>query len=289
MTRRSIGLTLLLGATCAMAQPSWQPQTPVTTPPIEIFASIMMPNLPTAETLSEGDFHYEISHRFEPPVEEGLEALYGLDGPVSMRMSVSYGLTDAAYITLGRSSRQDNLDLHVTRRLAGRTWAGHPVALAARAGIAWNSEVPALVDRGAADLDNVQYFVQFIGTTALLDGAVRIGLVPSYLHNSAIFAVETQSTVAVGGYALYELGGGIGLWAEHNVVVSGYRGIQLPGETGRSYASLSTGASLETGGHMFYLFVTNNTRLNSSQYLVGSPQKLRAGDLRLAFAITRYL
>lgn len=285
----AIALTTMASTTVAVAQPSWQPEEPAAEPPTEIFASIMMPNLPTAETLSRGDFHYEISHRFEPPIEEGSDALYGLDGPVSMRMSLSYGLSDRMYVTLGRSGRQDNIDLHLTRRLAGGRRAGQPMALATRLGVAWNSEVPAIVDRDAASADNVQYFAQLIGTAALFDDRLRIGVVPSFLGNSAIYAVDRQNSLTLGGYAHYDIGGGRGLWVEHNTVVSGYRGILLPGEAGRSYASLAAGTSLETGGHVFYLFVTNNTRLNSSQYLVGSPQKLAVDELRLAFAITRYL
>jgi hypothetical protein len=40
---------------------------------------------------------------------------------------------------------------------------------------------------------------------------------------------------------------------------------------------------------MFYLFLTNSTRLNPTQYLVGADRKVVADDLRLGFAITRYL
>ena len=41
--------------------------------------------------------------------------------------------------------------------------------------------------------------------------------------------------------------------------------------------------------HFFYLFTTNNTRLNPSQYLVGADADAGPDNWRLAFGITRHL
>ena len=46
----------------------------------EIFHSVQSANLPTAETLAEDTWLFEISHRFLPPVSDGASALWGLDG-----------------------------------------------------------------------------------------------------------------------------------------------------------------------------------------------------------------
>jgi hypothetical protein len=77
--------------------------------------------------------------------------------------------------------------------------------------------------------------------------------------------------------------------AEYSPVLAGYQGVLLPGEAGRSYDSLALGIAIETGGHFFYLFTTNNTRLNPALYLVGAPSKVEPGSMRVAFGITRYL
>ena len=102
-------------------------------------------------------------------------------------------------------------------------------------------------------------------------------------------SVEKQYTLSLGMYGQYWLDGAWSVWAEYNPVLRGYQGVIAPGETGRSHDAVALGAALETGGHMFYLFLTNSTRLNPSQYLVGADRKVAADDLRLGFGITRYL
>jgi len=271
------------------AQPSWQPAAPAGAARLELFRSVMTANYPTAETLERGDFHYEISHRFHPPIDAGYDANFGFDGPASMRTALSYGVTEDLMVTLGRSSVLDNLDLQVKYRAWQRPGSRLPVAAALNLGLAWSTELPALVDRGKADADNVQGYAQAVLNARALGDRLGIGLVPSYLHNSAIFAVDRQYTVTLGTYAEYQLTSVFALWSEYSPVLAGYQGILLPGETGRSHDSLALGVSIETGGHFFYLFATNNTRLNPALYLVGAADKIEPGSMRVAFGITRYL
>ncbi len=280
---------LLLAPTLAMAQPSWQPDAEETEVALELFHAIMTPNFPTTETLGKGDFHYEISHRFHPPIEDGYDANFGLDGPANMRTAVSYGLTDRVMLSLGRSSLLDNLDFQVKYRLLELAHDSFPSAVALRGGIAWNTDIPAIVDRGKLDGDNFQFYAQLVYNSLLLDGKLGVGIVPSYLYNSTIFSVDKQYTFTLGNYYQYYFNDKWGLWLEYNPAISGYQGIIAPGEAGRSHDSLAFGLSIETGGHFFYLFATNNTRLNPSQYLVGAPVDASPDNWKLAFGITRHL
>ena len=111
MNIRVLCLGALLPA-LAGAQPSWQATVP-TEIRLELFSAIRTANYPTAETLSQGDFHYEISHRFLPAIDEGYKANFGFDGPANIRTSLSYGLSDWLMATLGRSNMLDNLDLQL--------------------------------------------------------------------------------------------------------------------------------------------------------------------------------
>jgi len=280
---------LLLAPSLAFSQPSWQPDAEETEVALELFHAIMTPNFPTTETLGKGDFHYEISHRFHPSIDEGYDANFGLDGPANMRTAVSYGLTDRVMLTLGRSSLLDNLDFQVKYRLLELRNDRFPSVVALRGGIAWNTDIPAIVDRGKLDGDNFQFYGQLIYNTLLLDGKLGIGIVPSYLYNSTIFSVDKQYTLTLGNYYQYYLNDKYGLWLEYNPAISGYQGIIAPGEAGRSHDSLAFGLSVETGGHFFYLFATNNTRLNPAQYLVGAPVDASPDNWKLAFGITRHL
>jgi uncharacterized beta barrel domain-containing protein DUF5777 len=284
-----IAAAFLFAPLVVVAQPSWQPSAPPSEPPVELFRSVMTANYPTTEMLGRGDFHYEISHRFHPPIDAGYDANFGFDGPASMRTALGYGVTDQAMVTLGRSSVLDNLDLQVKYRVWQRQDEVLPLALAVNVGLAWSTDLPAIVDRGKLDADNLQYYTQLVANALLLDGKLALGLTPSYLYNSAIFSVDTQYTLTLGTYGHYYLNDTWGVWAEYSPVLAGYQGVLMPGEIGRSHDSLSLGLSIETGGHFFYLFTTNNTRLNPALYLAGAAEKISLGSLRVAFGITRYL
>ena len=195
MSMRVLWLVALLPA-LAGAQPSWQESMP-TEVRLELFSAIKTANYPTTETLSRGDFHYEISHRFSPPIDEGYKANFGFDGPANIRTSLSYGLSDRLMATLGRSNVLDNLDLQLQYHWLQFSHERLPAVVALNVGMAWNTEMPAIVDRNAAAADNFQYYGQLI-FNALLDEKLGIGLVPSYLYNSAIFSVDRQYTFTLG-------------------------------------------------------------------------------------------
>ena len=291
MNRRVRWLGIVWGGllpALAAAQPSWQASPPAETPRLELFKAIKTANYPTAETLSQGDFHYEISHRFFPPIDEGYRANFGFDGPANIRTSLSYGLSDRLMATLGRSNVLDNLDLQLQYHWLQFPHERLPAVLALNAGVAWNTEMPAVVERAALAADNFQYYGQLI-FNALLDDRLGLGVVPSYLYNSAIFSVETQYTFTLGTYVQYYFDATWGVWLEYSPTLAGYQGILLPGDAGRSHNSLAWGLSIDTGGHTFYVFATNNTRLSPAQYLVGAPDDAAPDHWRMGFGITRFL
>lgn len=291
---RALGVAALLALASlaaprgALGQPNWERAEPAEAAAVELFRATMLANFPTTESLGAGDWRYEISHRFAPPVSEGFDANYGLDGPVTMRTSVSYGVTDRTMVTLGRSGLQDNWDLQVKRLIWQMEHETVPGAVAVQVGAAVNTEMPAVLDRGRLDGGNFQYYAQLVYNTVIGE-RLGLGLVPSYVYNSYIFAVEKQYTLSLGMYGQYWLNDMFSLWAEYNPALRGYQGVIAPGETGRSHDSLALGTALETGGHMFYLFVTNSTRLNAAQYLVGADRTVTLDNLRLGFGITRYM
>ena len=106
-------LTVLIAST-ASAQDTgvgWQRASPPTQPPLRLFHSTQAISLPTAETLGKNVLQFEISHRFYPRFSDGFDYLYGLDGPVLMRLGLGYAPTDRMVITLARSNFGGNVDV----------------------------------------------------------------------------------------------------------------------------------------------------------------------------------
>ena len=286
---------IVVFSTLADAQPSWKRKEGQRKAPLERFHSIQLASLPTTELLARGDFFYEIAHRFGP-VSSGMEGFFGLDGPVNMRTALAYGLSDRLMITLGRSNIMDNVDLIFKYGISEWDNSMLPMTFALRGGLALNSEVYGPGGKRAVrDSRNFQYFGQFIVNSVILEKKLGLGLAPSLIYNSFIFAsdyrLKTKYTINFSFYAQYYFNRMWSLFAEYGMVTGGWQGgvTLAEAENFRSTNSVSAGVAIETGGHVFYLFITNNRRLNSSQYLIGADAPFRLKKLVLAFSITRVL
>ena len=117
----------------------WKSSAPVQID-LSLFHSTEVANLPTAETLQKGDFHFEISHRFNTPISSGWGELYGFDGSVSMRLALGYALTDHFLFTLGRSNRDGNIDFRLKYKAFQIRNDVLPTLISIRAGCAYNGK-----------------------------------------------------------------------------------------------------------------------------------------------------
>ena len=89
----------------------------------------------------------------------------------------------------------------------------------------------------------MQFYAQLIYNGMLFDNKLGIGIVPSYLYNSFIYAVDKQYTFTIGTYLQYYFNRIWSLFFEYNAIVAGYQGRIRLDESGKSYNSLSFGAS----------------------------------------------
>ena len=192
------GLVLaLLSPALASAQDApvrWERRAAPTAVPITVFHSTQAANLPTAETLRKGEWLVEISHRFLPPVSDGADALWGLDGPVFNRLGLAYAVSDRVMLGVLRSNLTDNLELDAKVRLFEGGGDALPFMVGAMGGWAWNTE---LADLPEYDSNESQAYVQLI-VNARLGGRLAVGVVPSWLHNPRLEDTTAESTVALG-------------------------------------------------------------------------------------------
>lgn len=269
----------------------WQRSAPPIQPDLQLFHSPHGIDLPTATTLQKWDMEFEISHRFIPTTSAGVEGLYGLDGPVNMRLALALALSNQLVIAVGRSNYNDNLDLAVKYKLLRLRHKKVPTLLALRFGGAWNTDphYREIVDRSKTDLHNFQAFGQLILNSSFGKKLV-IGLVPSYLYNADIRwgpetdNTETKDVFRMGILVQFYVSPLWSILIEWSPYLAGYK--RLPGQ---EYNPLSYGIELETGGHFFKLFLTNSQYLNTSQYLAGTDIPIENNDWRMGFMITRLL
>lgn len=254
----------------------FQRREQATVPPAAVFHSPQAANLPTAETLSRGEWLFEVSHRFEPPVSRGSDALWGFDGPVFNRLGLAYAASDRLMLGLLRTNLHDNLELNAKVRFWERRSGNGAYMVGAMAGVAWNTEAPT---EAGADENEAQAYGQLILNASFGD-RFALGIVPTVLRNPVIEAAESETVFVLGGNAQLYLSDQVSLLAEW---------IKSPSRPDRRHDSGTFGVELETGGHFFKIVLTNQMRMNPAQFLAGSPFEFESDEWRVGFNITRLL
>jgi hypothetical protein len=99
-------------------------------------------------------------------------------------------------------------------------------------------------------------------------------------RNPRIEDVDPVNTFALGLHGQYYATRSISLLAEWIMSVES---VNYP------HDGVSFGFEIETRGHFFKLLLTNQVRMNPTQFLVGTPFEYGRDDWRLGFNVTRLL
>lgn len=274
-----LGLAAILAARPVTGQePSvtWERRQEPARVPVTVFHATQSANLPTAETLRRGEWLFEVSHRFAPAISGGADVLWGLDGPVVNRLGLTYAPTDRVMVGILRSNLRDNVELGGKVRVAEGEGDGLAWMIALAGGVAWNTEIP---EAPGFDGSETQARAQVVADLRVGE-RLALGLVPALLRNPRIEDVDVETALAVGAHAQLYLSPVASVFAEW--VATGSR-------PGLEHDAGTVGIELETGGHFFRLVVTNQTRMNPTQVLAGTPHRFTPRQLRLGFNITRLL
>lgn len=275
----SLGLATILAASPVSGQEppvTWERRQAPARVPVTVFHATQSANLPTAETLRRGEWLFEVSHRFAPAISGGADVLWGLDGPVVNRLGLAYALTDRAMVGILRSNLRDNVELGGKVRVAEGEGDDLAWMLAFAGGVAWNTEIP---DAPGFDGSEMQARAQVVADVRVGE-RLALGLVPAVLRNPRIEDVDGETGLAVGAHAQLYLTSLVSVFTEW--VATGSR-------PGLEHDAGTMGVELETGGHFFRLVVTNQTRMNPTQMLAGTPNRFTPRQLRLGFNVTRLL
>jgi hypothetical protein len=240
-----------------------------------VFHSPQAANLATTETLRAGNLLFEISHRFLPSVSEGADRLWGLDGPVYNRIGLSYAPADGLLLGIQRTNLEDNLELNAKITFLEAGTVPLAINLGAMGGVAWNTDpVSATVD------DNeMQAYAQLLLNVLLVE-ELAVGVVPTYLRNPRLLDPESEETLSVGVHAQWYVADGVSLLGEWIVTEE---------RENLEHDSGTLGLEIETRGHFFKLLVTNQPRMNPTQFLAGTPYPFELDEMRFGFNITRLL
>jgi len=252
------------------------------------FKGTRLINLHTIETLGKGSLDFRISHRFSD-FSTGASNFWGLDGPATIRLGFDYSVTDRFTVGIGRSSYGKLVDGFLKYRILRQTTDNSmPVSLTGLVTMNISADkdpnkIITGVDKYEKFSSRIAYMYQIMIARKFKE-KFTLQLSPTFIHyNMVMKANDKNDILALGVLGRYKFTRSISLTGEYIYRINNY----TPDQSDLYFNSASIGMDLETGGHVFQLFVTNSFAINEVQLIPYTTSRWDKGQIRLGFNVSR--
>lgn len=256
-------------------------------PVVATFKGTRLINLHTAETQGKGTLEFRIAHRFGD-FSTGSNNLWGLDGPATIQFHLDYSPTDKLTVGVGRASYNKMFDAFVKYKILHQTTDNAiPLTVAVLGSVNVTSNIDPNktlngVDRYEFFSNRVAYFGQIM-LARKFNSRLSFQLSPLYVHYNMVDLLTDQNDIfALGISGRYKLTGSLALTAEYI-----YRLNKYSRNFDQYYNGFGIGLDIETGGHVFQLFLTNAIAINEVSVIPYTQSSWSNGQFRLGFNISR--
>lgn len=248
------------------------------------FKGTRIQNLASVEIMGKNTLEFRIAHRFGDMLTETAkgQTLFGMDGPVALDLSFDYSLSNRFSIGISRTNIQKivagNVKYKVLRQSIDNKM---PVTLTYLGKM--NASHERNIDRRYDDFLNRMSFVNQLIVARKFNSSVSLQLNLIHVHRNLVaFRADQNSMFALGAGGRYKLSKRVAITAEY---------VYRPGEYAVNQDifkdHLGIGVDIETGGHVFQLFVMNSFSTNEAQFVPANDRSWADGALRFGFNVSR--
>lgn len=234
----------------------------------------------SVENPAPGVMLFLISHHFGH-VNSGAYEFFGLD-QATIRLGFEYGVNDWMSLGIGRSSYEKTFDgfakFKILRQSSGLRTI--PVTMTFFSSVALTSLKWQEPERTNYFTSRLSYTFQLLLARKFTE-RLSLQLTPSLVHKNLVETKDDHNDiVTLGGGGRYKITKRISVNAEYHYV--------FDGQITQDYDhSLSLGFDIETGGHVFQVFLTNSYPLFERGFLTETLGKWSDGDIYFGFNISR--
>jgi uncharacterized beta barrel domain-containing protein DUF5777 len=244
------------------------------------FKSTRIINGHSIENVGKGVLDFRIAHRFGQ-LNEGIKNLYGLDNATT-KFSFDYGITDWLMAGVGRSSYEKEYDgffkIKVLRQSIDERY---PVGVSVVSGMSVRTLDILNLPGYTYYFNNRLYYFSQLLVARKFNNWLSIQLMPTYIHyNLVTFADEPNDVLAMGVGGRVKLNKRIAITYEYYYTIPGHK---LDGHNN----PVSVGIDVETGGHVFQLFLTNAANTTERSFIGETTGDINKGAIHLGFNISR--
>lgn len=241
------------------------------------FKSTHIINSHDIERMKKQQLDFRINHRFGE-INQGAYDFWGLDNAL-VSLDFGYGINDWLMVGLRRSTFEKTFDgslkFSLIRQMEGKN--AFPVSISYYTNMAINSTKDEMLD----SLFSYRLsFTQQLLIARKFSENISLQLMPTYVHRNLVDFDEKNDIVAVGFGGRYKFQRRLAFnfeyfWASHTAASDKY------------YNPLSMGIDIETGGHVFQLFLSNTRIMEESGFIAKTTSSWLDGGIFFGFNISR--
>lgn len=249
------------------------------------FKGTRLINLHTVEVPGANSLEFRISHHFGD-FNSGGYNFWGLDGGASIRLGLEYSKDGRFEVGIGRSSLDKVYDGFLKYKVIRQTINNkQPFTLTLFSSLFYATikdpnAVAAGADRYQFASSRVSYCHQILIARKFSE-KLSVQFSPALVHYNLVDFVSQSNDQFIAGFgARYKFTKRFAMTFEY-----GYRVNDR--ETGNYFDSMGIGFDLETGGHVFQMFLTNSAGMIESQYYGRTTSDWANWGIKLGFNISR--
>ena len=258
-------------------------EAPKDEPVIATFKATRLINQQTIEVGGTRSLDFRIHHHFGP-FNSGAYDFWGIDGGASIRLGLEYSYNGRLQFALGRTSYEKQIDGFLKYRLLRQSKSGSmPISVTLFSG-AYRNGIKGLQIGG---IDKFKYasdrlsFVQQIIIAIKIDDKLSIQITPTMVHYNLVENLSDQNDAYFLGIAgRYKISNRTAITYEYGAKLLNY-------SESKYYDSMGIGLDIETGGHVFQMFLTNSFGMTENQTFARTNSAWADKGFRLGFNVSR--
>ena len=248
------------------------------------FKATRIINSSTVENLSAGVLDFRILHRFGR-VSDGVDNFYGIDNATT-RIGLDYGITRWLMVGIGHNTLGKTNDGLVKVKLLSQKTEGMPISLSYMGAIGLKGDKAPLLPPGMNFLfTNRMTFVNQLLIARKFNNKLSLQLMPTMVHMNLVDSSKDDNTMfSMGIGGRYKVSKRVAVTAEYYYRINN---ADMLASGATTYNTLSIGADIETGGHVFQLFFTNSNGMTERVFINQTTDTWTKGHLHFGFNISR--
>jgi len=252
------------------------------------FKATRLMNGHSIERMQKGQLDFRVDHRFGK-FSSGAYNAFGLDASI-VHLTLDYGITDWMMVGIGRSPLEKTVDgflkFSPIRQSTGK------VNIPVSASLFLGADMKGLKPVTSLDsvFSNRLSYVSQLLIARKFSEKLSLQLMPTFVHRNLVLDIapdangnpvtQNQNNVfAIGIGGRYKFLNRVSLNVEY------YHSLTAHSST--TYNPLAIGFDIETGGHVFQLFMTNATWNTERGFITATDGQWLKGDIHLGFKISR--